>query len=33
MNATYQTLVAAGITVFAPNVRGSSGFTTSARVT
>ena len=26
MNATYQALVAAGITVFAPNVRGSAGF-------
>ena len=26
MDATYQALVAAGITVFAPNVRGSSGF-------
>jgi dipeptidyl aminopeptidase/acylaminoacyl peptidase len=26
MNATYQAMVAAGITVFAPNIRGSSGF-------
>lgn len=26
MNSTYQALVAAGISVFAPNVRGSSGF-------